>query len=285
MLTFSERIRLRQRELWSISDQGAHAEVCEHERRTRYDRLESWHCCPQWQRKLSDKLNAKEFAIRSGVRVAGLLWCGMEPTEIPFDTLPLNYVVKLTNGWNGDQVIPIRDGTFDVLRSRRLSQTGISQELVRMREAISDSRARVIVEELLPGRGDELPLDYKFFCFRGIAKLLYVSDRHRNTLTWYDRRWTPLSDQMHTEKRSGPLEPPPTNLHRMLKAAEWLSELYQFEFVRVDLYSAPDGSPVFGEFTHTPFGGNLDLFTPWADRMLGALWAGDADEIQVEPGR
>ncbi|PRC94352.1 ATP-grasp fold amidoligase family protein [Solimicrobium silvestre] len=272
MRAFADLIRARQSELWSAITQSGHPQVCEHELRTRFDDFAHWKCCPQWHRKLSHKLNAKEFAAKCGVRVANLYWYGTDPAAIPFDTLPTSYVIKLSNGANSEQVIPVRNGTFDVLKERHISHTTIEQTLNEMRGVVADPNAGIIVEEFIGSAEEGLPHDYKFFCFHGVAKVLYVCDRHRNTLTWYDRDWNLIRDPMHTMRNFGPTEERPINLEAMLETAELLARSYEFPFVRIDIYCPQDVGPTFGEFTHTPFGDSLDFFTPFANKWLGQFW-------------
>ena len=64
---FGRKIQERHRILWNEKHPGIHdANTCRNELLSRDDPLSSWHCCPLWQRKLENKWNAREFAIKLG---------------------------------------------------------------------------------------------------------------------------------------------------------------------------------------------------------------------------
>lgn len=111
---------------------------------------------------------------------------------------------------------------------------------------------KIILEEDL-SRGGSAPTDYKFFCARGDVLFCQVDvgrfRNHLRTLT------TPAFEPIPVRYAHDlPTEPPakPSNFDEMLLIAKELS--YNFEFVRIDLYSAA-GAAYFGEFTFAPEGG------------------------------
>ncbi|MFQ5471045.1 MAG: hypothetical protein ACE5EH_12210 [Gammaproteobacteria bacterium] len=70
----------------------------------------TWRCCPYWQRRLTNKLNGRAFAIKCGVPVPKLYWHGKNVNDIPFASLPSNYVIKTSFGSSSKQVIPLVSG-------------------------------------------------------------------------------------------------------------------------------------------------------------------------------
>ncbi len=56
----------------------------------------------------------------------------------------------------------------------------------------------------------------------------------------------------------------------------------QVSFVRIDLYSTPDG-PVFGEFTPVPNNGQ-ERFTSAYDRLLGDYWLRSLQALGISYG-
>jgi TupA-like ATPgrasp len=268
---FGAKLTAREAELWSKAGARGHdAQTCEHQLVTRHDADSLWKCCPFWQRKLSHKLTAKEYAIRCGVRTAGLLWCGSDPGEIPFASLPRCYTVKLTNGAGCKQVMPLCD-LRDMLRNEALSTDVIVARLRQMLVAVDDPDNLVLVEEYLGHPVLGLPNDYKFFCFHGSAQVVYECDRNVGTLTWFDREWNAIDDPMHTARPSGLKGFAPAILPQLLATAEHLARAYEYPFVRIDLYNCAN-QPVFGEFTHTPLADELSGFTEFSNRVLGMLW-------------
>ena len=268
---FADMISKRQKDLWSPQVCNIHGpKECEHELLTRTDDLFRWMCCPKWQRKLSNKLNAKEFASKCGVRTAELYWFGDSPQKIPFAHLPDSFTVKLSNGSGSKQVIPVSRGR-DLIRGCPISKMEIRSLLTQMLKDIDDDLNLILVEELLEERAGKLPHDYKFFCFYGKVQVLYEYDRTVNTHSWYDKYWGPIANPMHIARPRGQILPKPPNLQSLIEAAESLARAYSFPFVRIDLYNIR-GVPFFGEFTHTPFGNELEDFTPFANLILGLLW-------------
>ena len=78
---------------------------------------------------------------------------------------------------------------------------------------------------------------------------------------------------MHLGSNFDDLDDPPAHLSEIVSAADRLAEVYDYPFVRIDLYDTPQGV-VFGEFTPTPLAGRSRLlYTPFANRTLGSLWA------------
>ena len=115
----------------------------------------------------------------------------------------------------------------------------------------------ILVEQYL---ADDIQT-YKFYCFNGNPKVLYVSENGPNGekdlyLDYYDMEWNhldlTLGDHLHAEK----LTEKPKNIEEMVELARKLSE--DFPFVRVDLYDV-DGSVYFSELTFIPTGGNMKL--------------------------
>lgn len=127
----------------------------------------------------------------------------------------------------------------------------------------------VIAEEFLPS-GEQVPEDYKFFCFRGqVAFIQHDADRYGNhTRCLYSPDWR----RMNVSKGIGCYEadvPPPPDLASMLAVAECLS--LEHDFVRVDLYQTDEGV-FFGEMTFFP-GSGLSPFKPISfDESIYQQW-------------
>ncbi len=111
---------------------------------------------------------------------------------------------------------------------------------------------KVIVEALVPTRGDAPPDDYKFHCVFG-QPLLCQIDHDRFGAGWHRLFRVPGFAPMDLDDGlvapPGHALPPPARLAAMVAAARALSA--PFEFVRVDLYDGADGIH-FGELTFTP---------------------------------
>jgi hypothetical protein len=130
---------------------------------------------------------------------------------------------------------------------------------------------RLVVEEWLADGEHDVPLDWKFFCFRGEVGIVHLDGNRHGGPRWrncYAPDGTPLPG-VRLVRPTGPAVPVPAAFPEMARLAARLSE--EFDFVRVDLYALP-GRLVVGELTHYPSKGTQP-FTPreWEER-LGALW-------------
>ena len=272
---FCDLLQQRQIEMWKLVTPNEHsATACEALLLPAAAPDAQWYCCSRWQRKLSNKLNAKAFAERSGARVAKLYWCGDRPEDIPFSSLPEEYVVKTTFGWSSQQVILIRRQK-NLFTSQAASPDTLTAHFRRLLGAPPCLFAQVMVEELLITPTGDSPNDYKLYCFHGEPQYIQVIDRVHGTHVWYDANWTAQRDQMQLAYRTGRPVSRPDCLAELLFWGRRLSQAYNYPFVRVDLYVTTRGV-VFGEFTHTPFAGPSRLhYTPFANRRMGALWLRD----------
>ena len=127
----------------------------------------------------------------------------------------------------------------------------------------------LLFEQVLNGSQVDALVDYKFFCFHGKAQMVYVlRQRPSKSRLLYDLSWNKL-DVRYKVSNDGHF-PRPAALEEMRSVAETLA--LGFDFVRVDLFSTPEGV-FFGELTFTPLTGS-DSFDPLDfDDYLGSLWA------------
>lgn len=189
--------------------------------------------------------------------------------EIDFDSLPERFVLKCNHGSGMNAIIKDKKN----LNRAKLKQDfdewiteyfGFSNGFELQYKDINPK----ILAEAFIGDGDEAPKDYRFFCFDGEPKSIWVdtdsgTDQHKR-------------DIMNTEWQVQPLlvnypnipydVPKPDTLDEMLEIARKLSE--GFAFVRVDLYDA-DNRIYFGEMTFTPQSGRGRWDPPEANIQYG----------------
>lgn len=227
--------------------------------------------------RLSDKVQAKE-EIRARVGDAYVtpnLWVGDRPEEIPFDRLARPYIVKLASSSGGHLVIREGDPLPDRRRLREMALRLRIGHGWQMREwAYRRIPPRILVEPLHETQGDGAPTDYRFFVFRGKARLVHANcesdEDGRGTI--YERDWQ-LSRYGFVSQPVRPKIARPEKLEEMLAIAERIAE--GFEFMRVDLYLV-NGRILFSEATLYPWGGLKRLAPPEWDQELGAMW--DSEE-------
>ena len=176
--------------------------------------------------------------------------------DIDFDVLPNQFVMKTTTGGGGQNVIIVKNKeseNLDELR-KKLSQWSDANNLGALagREwAYTECKPRIVVEEYLetPTSSKSL-IDYKFFCFNGEPKFLYViTDRKSGEYAYlgvYDIYFNKLQTYRCDERRAEYAVAKPKNYEEMVEVARKLSA--DFPHVRVDLYNI-DGKIYFGELT------------------------------------
>jgi hypothetical protein len=129
---------------------------------------------------------------------------------------------------------------------------------------------KILVEEYLYDLNDNYIIDYKFFCFHGKAKYVWVKTFHdgkyRNC--YFDLNWNKIKDDSNTKNYLEIDIPKPENLDEMINISNKLSE--DFIFVRVDLYSIKM-KVYFGELTFFPWGGKVRLTVERFNKEFGDL--------------
>jgi hypothetical protein len=220
--------------------------------------------------RLSDKLLAREFAKEKlGERhLVKLLWSGKDPADIPFDTLPANYVIKTNHGSGGHTLV--KQGNVDRAATIEKFREKLNHNFYWAAREYQyyDLAPQVMIEEFLVDDHPEGPLDYRFFCFAGQPAVIQVDNYAHSINPFYDENWNSLPLHYRPEYRDINI-PRPDNLAQMLEFARALSQ--GFDFVRVDLYNIRN-NPLFGEMTFTPVAGRLRFSPQEWDEKLGRLW-------------
>ena len=111
-------------------------------------------------------------------------------------------------------------------------------------------------------------MDYKFFCFDGEPKFLYVSDSLRHKLIFLNTDWTPCE---YTREDYTPLDDIPKKpkyLEELLNIARRLAA--GIPHIRVDLYYI-NGNIYFGELTFFTGSGFIPFTKISFDKQIGTL--------------
>lgn len=206
--------------------------------------------------------------------------------EIDFSTLPNQFVVKTTDGGNGDNVLIVKNKKdLDIPRTIRLINSWRNKKYyVVSREWAykGASKSQIIVEKYLEDEtvADKALIDYKFYCFSGEPYVCQIiSDRFSNEhIDFYDMNWNRLHGVvgLNAKATNSPIEfQKPKNFERMIDVAKSLSA--DFPFVRVDLYNI-NGAIYFGELTFYPASGYGSFKPDSFDFELGKLF--DLAKIQ-----
>lgn len=145
---------------------------------------------------------------------------------------------------------------------------------------------KIIAERVLRDKNGKLPLDYKFMCFGGEVKMLFLNiglatetGKHANDAycNIYDRDFNLLPITDERENYTGNDIVKPDNWEQMIEYAQILSK--PFSHCRVDFYNV-DGKIYFGEITFYHGGGCNDIQPlEWALRL--GSWI-DITKIKTE---
>lgn len=115
-------------------------------------------------------------------------------------------------------------------------------------------KKKIIAEEYL-GDGDNLKT-YKFFCFNGEPRILYVSLEEDKYINYYDIDFNLLNMKLEGHENYQKQIKRSDNFEEMIKIAKKLSA--DFPFVRVDLYDS-FGKIYISELTFIPTGGYMKI--------------------------
>ena len=221
----------------------------------------------------ADKIAAKaEIAKLIGEQhIIETLWVGTNPEDIPFDDLKRPYVIKVNHSSGGNVFIrTAQDIKRDKIVASMREQLGFPHGQTLREWSYSGVPHKVMVERMIQMPGGDVPEDYKFFTYHARVHFIqFDCDRYRgHKENFYDREWNLLP----VKKEFPPITEPvskPANLGEMINLAEKIGA--PFDFVRVDLYSPPQGI-LFGEATFYP-GSGLQPFIPedW-DNEFGEPW-------------
>ncbi len=133
----------------------------------------------------------------------------------------------------------------------------------------------IVVEKVIRDQSGNLPLDYKFMCFDGEPKLLFLdlgvinkdkSYNHDYPRNIYDMNFN-LLPVHETRPNADYIVKKPKNFELMVEIARKLSQ--PFPFCRVDLYNI-DGMIYFGEITFYHGGGCNDIQPEEWDYKMGS---------------
>jgi len=224
---------------------------------------------------LTDKLLVRDYvAAKAGSEyLIPLLWSGEKPEEIPFDQLPINFVIKANHGCGYNIFVKDKtqlDRAITVLKLKRwLNENFCSEKYLGTEWAYKNIKPTIIIEKFIEQNG-KLPADYKFWCFSGrVECVILYQDRFENlTAKILDRDFNPIELRFNVPEYSGVCQRP-KNYGSMVQLAESLAN--GFGFVRVDLYNV-EGKILFGELTFYHGGVSYEFRPASQDYFFGEKW-------------
>lgn len=197
--------------------------------------------------------------------------------DIDFDSLPDQFVLKCTHDSGGLAICRDKKAFNEKAAKAKIDKSLKRNYYYSGREwAYKNVKPRIIAEQYMEeNNGAEKAkdlVDYKFYCFNGEPRFLYVSQGLENhatarisflTLDW---RFAPYerSDYAPFEE----LPEKPKNYDDMLRICKMLSK--DIPFLRVDLYEI-NGHVYFSELTFSPCSGFMPFKNPEHDLEIGEM--------------
>lgn len=222
---------------------------------------------------------ADKYEMRSYLKEKGLekyqnevygVWNKVD--DINFEALPNEFVLKSTHGTA--QTIVCRDKSkLDVEKAKRemrfwlkTNQCGAGYEW-----AYKNIKPRIICEELIHTADGLPPKDYKFFCFNGEPKMLFVGSERiddKVKFDFFDLEWNHLPVLQGHPNNPVPIERP-KELEEIIDICRVVSK--GFPHVRVDFY-IEDHKIMIGELTFYHFDGFVRFKPQSYDELFGSYF-------------
>lgn len=225
--------------------------------------------------KMVDKYAVKDYvaSIIGEEYIIPTLGVWDSPEDIEWDNLPNQFVLKTTHGGGNAGVIICKDKTKLIKEDavRKLSNS-MKQDLYRSLKEwpYKNVVKRIIAEQYVEPDSitHDLP-DYKFFCFDGKVKALFIGTE-RGTgdvkFDYFDADFNHL-DLIQQHPQSGKNLPKPLNFDLMKQLASKLSK--GIPQVRIDFYDV-NGKIYFGEMTFYHHGGIVPFHPAKWDMTFGS---------------
>ena len=186
-----------------------------------------------------------------------------------FDALNYPIVLKATNDSSGVTICKSRE-SIDVNNIiRKFEKNKRNKHYLRSREYVyKDILPRIIADKYLDdGTGHEL-VDYKFWCFNGVPRVMYCTNKGKKIFeNFYDMQFHPLSISRGFD-RFQPEFQKPLEFEQMKELAAKLS--IGLPFVRIDFFDVR-GRVYFAEFTFYDWGGMRPFTDIEWDYKLGEM--------------
>ena len=221
------------------------------------------------------KIVAKRIGEEHVIPTLGV-WSSYE--DIDFSKLPDQFVLKCTHD-SGGMIICRNKATMNHQKSKKKITRCLKQNyFYGQREwAYKDVKPRIICEKYMEDStakqmGSKGLTDYKFFCFNGIPKFVYVScglENHDTAqISFLTMDWNFANFKRNDYQGLKYLPEKPSCFDQMTEYATVLSQ--DEKFVRVDFYEI-NQQVYFGEITYYPCSGFMPFDPPEYDILVGKM--------------
>lgn len=223
--------------------------------------------------EMVDKIQAKKYVdsiLGGGYSIPTLgVWDSFD--KIDWDLLPDQFVLKCNHDSGGLVICRDKSKLDKGAARKKIMKCLKTNYFWHGREWVyKNIKPQILAEAYMEDSGSRQLNDYKFYCFNGSVKCLYVSTGLENHNTarigFYDLNFEKMpfcrTDYLtfeHDPKK-------PDNFEEMIQIAERLSA--GFPFLRVDLYEI-NGKVYFSELTFIPCSGWMTIEPEKWDYIMG----------------
>ena len=216
---------------------------------------------------MADKYNAKEYVANIIGReyVLPIIAAWDRSDDIDFNLLPDRCMIK--SNYNSGGVVKYIKGKTDesFVRHKLRGRFEFINFYYKSREwPYKNIKKKIFAEPMLDCPDDEVLNDYKFWCFNGEPKIMYVTCKSSSVFeNFYDMDFKPLPRD-HGFKRHKPEFDKPEAFETMKELAQKLSK--DIPFLRVDFFYV-NGKVFFAENTFFDWGGFQPFAGNWDDEL------------------
>lgn len=190
--------------------------------------------------------------------------------DINFNMLPEQFVLKCTHDSEGIVIVKNKF-ELDMDEAKKKIESALKQNFYYIgREwPYKNVKPRIIAEEYMEDHVDGELRDYKFFCFDGMPKAMFVASNRTTesvNFDFFDLEFNHLDIKQKYAHANKALRKPDT-FDEMIRLATVLSK--DMPHVRVDFYEV-NGKLYFGEMTFYHFSGFMPFEPKQWDYIFGA---------------
>ena len=221
-----------------------------------------------------DKYQVKKYVadIIGEKYIIPTLGCWKSFDEISFNNLPNQFVLKCTHDSGGLYICKDKSHmNYSEAKSKINSSLKRNYYFQGREWPYKNVPHLIIAEKYMEDKNDLELRDYKFLCFSGEPKLMFIaSNRQRSKEPYFDFFDMDFNflNLRHGHPNSPEIPHKPVNFELMKELASMLSK--GVPHVRVDFYEV-NGSVYFGELTLFHHGGFVPFDPPTWDYKLGEL--------------
>ena len=193
--------------------------------------------------------------------------------EIDFDKLPEQFVLKCTHDSGGLSICKSKESFNKEEAKNKINKSLKKNYYYASREwPYKNVKPRIIAEPYLENQKGKGLIDYKFFCFNGIPKFLYISEGLENhetaSISFLDVDFKKASFKRKDYKEYEKIPKEPVNFEKMKELSKILSK--GITFLRVDFYEI-EGRIYFSELTFYPCSGFIPFEPEKYDKIIGDM--------------